>query len=54
MLRRDAMKILLRVLVFVLLGDIGVSPPALAADFKGITLGLVSTSWNTQLPPAVA
>jgi ABC-type nitrate/sulfonate/bicarbonate transport system substrate-binding protein len=54
MLRRDAMKILLRVLVFVLLGDIGVSPSALAADFKGITLGLVSTSWNTQLPPAVA
>jgi ABC-type nitrate/sulfonate/bicarbonate transport system substrate-binding protein len=25
-----------------------------AADFKGITLGLVSTSWDTLLPPAVA
>jgi len=25
-----------------------------AAEFKGITMGLVSTSWNTQLPPAVA
>ncbi len=24
------------------------------ADFKGITLGLVSVSWNTQLPPAIA
>jgi NitT/TauT family transport system substrate-binding protein len=24
------------------------------AEFKGITLGLVSTSWNTQLPAAVA
>jgi len=23
-------------------------------EFKGITMGLVSTSWNTQLPPAVA
>jgi NitT/TauT family transport system substrate-binding protein len=23
-------------------------------EFKGVTLGLVSTSWNTQLPPAVA
>jgi len=25
-----------------------------AAEFRGITMGLVSTSWNTQLPPAVA
>ena len=25
-----------------------------SAEFKGITLGLVSVSWNTQLPPAIA
>ena len=29
-------------------------PSAQSAEFKGITLGLVSVSWNTQLPPAIA
>jgi NitT/TauT family transport system substrate-binding protein len=48
------MKIVLRALIFMVLGGAGASPPAIAADFRGITLGLVSTSWNTQLPPAVA
>ena len=30
------------------------SASAYSAEFKGITLGLVSVSWNTQLPPAIA
>jgi NitT/TauT family transport system substrate-binding protein len=29
-------------------------PSAQSAEFRGITLGLVSVSWNTQLPPAIA
>ena len=32
---------------------IAAAAPVAASEFKGITLGLVSTSWNTQLPPAV-
>jgi len=36
------------------LSALGVSSAAPAAEFKGITLGLVSVSWNTQLPPAIA
>jgi len=31
-----------------------VASTAQPAEFKGITMGLVSTSWNTQLPAAVA
>jgi len=31
-----------------------VASVALAAEFKGVTLGLLSVSWNTQLPPAIA
>ena len=30
------------------------APSVHAAQFKGITLGLGSVSWNTQLPPAIA
>ena len=36
------------------LSALGASSAAPAAEFKGITLGLVSVSWNTQLPPAIA
>jgi len=31
-----------------------VASTARPAEFKGVTMGLVSTSWNTQLPQAVA
>jgi NitT/TauT family transport system substrate-binding protein len=41
-------------LAMLALSALGVSSSAPAAEFKGITLGLVSVSWNTQLPPAIA
>ena len=36
--------------MFVLIASLS----AHSAEFKGITLGLSSVSWNTQLPPAIA
>jgi len=46
------MKIVLQNFAMILL--MAVAAPLAASEFRGITLGLVSTSWNTQLPPAVA
>ncbi len=46
------MKIVLQNFAMILV--MAVAAPLAASEFRGITLGLVSTSWNTQLPPAVA
>lgn len=46
------MMTLFRLLLLILLATAAAS--AAASEFHGVTLGLVSTSWNTQLPPAVA
>jgi len=43
-----------RILFLVLLALVSLRGHVPAASFTGITLGLVSTSWNTQLPSAVA
>jgi ABC-type nitrate/sulfonate/bicarbonate transport system substrate-binding protein len=43
-----------RILFLVLLALVSLPGHVAAANFTGITLGLVSTSWNTQLPSAVA
>jgi ABC-type nitrate/sulfonate/bicarbonate transport system substrate-binding protein len=43
-----------RFIVSIILGWSLSTIPVEAAEFKGITLGLVSTSWDTQLAPVVA
>lgn len=48
------MAIFVHLLSLVLLAATAAPVSTLASEFTGITLGLVSTSWNTQLPPAVA
>lgn len=45
---------MVRILFLVLLAMVSLPGHMAAANFTGITLGLVSTSWNTQLPSAVA
>ena len=45
---------MIRILFLALLALVCLPGPVVAANFTGITLGLVSTSWNTQLPSAVA
>lgn len=45
---------MVRILFLILLALVSLPGHVAAANFTGITLGLVSTSWNTQLPSAVA
>ena len=48
------MKVFFRILLLVLLATATSPASVWASEFTGITFGLVSMSWNTQLAPAVA
>ena len=48
------MTVFFRLLLLIPLATVASPASALASEFTGITFGMVSMSWNTQLAPAVA